>query len=233
MMLWILLIGVPLLLGLIAQMKVSSAFKRWSNVAATSGVTGAQAAREILSAANIHDVDVVEINDMLGDHYDPSNKRLCLSTDVYNTPSVAALGIAAHEVGHAIQHAKGYAPLKWRMAVVPATMIVSNVLPILLLAGIFLPIFLHLPGITTHVIMLVAVCYAVLALFQLVTLPVEFDASRRAKIILGQMGLVQPGTEASGVNNVLDSAALTYVAAFVATLGQLLYYLLILSQNRR
>jgi Zn-dependent membrane protease YugP len=233
MMLWILLIGVPLLLGLIAQMKVSSAFKRWSNVAATSGVTGAQAAREILSAANIHDVDVVEINDMLGDHYDPSNKRLCLSTDVYNTPSVAALGIAAHEVGHAIQHAKGYAPLKWRMAVVPATMIVSNVLPILLLAGLFLPIFLHLPGITVHVIMLVAVCYAVLALFQLITLPVEFDASRRAKVILGQMGLVQPGQEAAGVNNVLDSAALTYVAAFVATLGQLLYYLLILSQNRR
>jgi Zn-dependent membrane protease YugP len=233
MMLWILLIGVPLLLGLIAQMKVSSAFKRWSNVAATSGVTGAEAAREILSAANIHDVDVVEINDMLGDHYDPTNKRLCLSTDVYNTPSVAALGIAAHEVGHAIQHAKGYAPLKWRMAVVPATMIVSNVLPILLLAGLFLPIFLHLPGITYQIIMLVAVCYAVLALFQLITLPVEFDASRRAKIILGQMGLVQPGQEAAGVNNVLNSAALTYVAAFVATLGQLLYYLLILTQNRR
>ena len=170
-MLWILLIGVPLLLGLIAQMKVSSAFKRWSNVAATSGVNGAEAAREILSAANIHDVDVVEINDMLGDHYDPSNKRLCLSTDVYNTPSVAALGIAAHEVGHAIQHAKGYAPLKLRMAVVPATMLVSNVLPILLLAGIFLPIFLHLPGITYHVIILVALCHAGLSLLQRLTYP--------------------------------------------------------------
>src|SRR5690606_1018815 len=96
------------------------------NVRASSNVTGAEAAREILRAANIHDVDVVEINDMLGDHYDPIHKRLCLSSDVYRTPSVAALGIAAHEVGHAIQHAKAYAPLKWRMAVVPATQFASQ-----------------------------------------------------------------------------------------------------------
>ncbi len=234
MMLWILLIGVPLLLGLVAQARVSSAFNKWKNVRATSNVTGAQAAREILNAANIHDVDVVEINDMLGDHYDPTNKRLCLSTDVYNTPSVAALGIAAHEVGHAIQHAKAYAPLKWRMAVVPATMFVSRILPILILAGLFLPALLHLPGaFTFQVIMLVAVCYAVLAVFQLITLPVEFDASRRAKVILGQMGMIQPGEETTGVNKVLDAAALTYVAAFVATLGQLLYWLFILFGNRR
>lgn len=233
-MLWILLIGVPLLLGLIAQAKVSSAFNKWKNVRATSGVTGAEAAREILRAANINDVDVVEINDMLGDHYDPTKKVLCLSSDVYNTPSVAALGIAAHEVGHAIQHAKAYAPLQMRMAVVPATMFVSRALPILILAGIFLPALLHLPSIFTYqAIMLVAICYGVLAVFQLITLPVEFDASRRAKIILGQMGLVQPGTEAAGVNSVLDSAALTYVAAFVAVLGQLLYWVLILMGNRR
>ncbi|HEY8901686.1 MAG TPA: zinc metallopeptidase [Chthoniobacterales bacterium] len=223
----IILIGLPMILGLVAQAKVSSAFGKWKNVRASSNVTGAEAAREILRAANIHDVDVVEINDMLGDHYDPMNKRLCLSTDVYNTPSVAALGIAAHEVGHAIQHAKAYAPLKWRMAVVPATMAVSKILPIVIIAGFFIP------ALGYHAIMVAAICYAVLAVFQLVTLPVEFDATRRAKVILGQMGLIQPGNEAAGVNNVLDSAALTYVAAFVAVLGQLLYYLMILLGNRR
>ncbi len=223
----IVLIGLPMILGLIAQAKVSSAFNKWKNVRASSNVTGAQAAREILNAANIHDVDVVEINDMLGDHYDPTHKRLCLSTDVYNTPSVAALGIAAHEVGHAIQHAKAYGPLKLRMAVVPATMAVSRILPFVIIAGFFIP------ALGYQAIMIAAICYTVLAIFQLITLPVEFDASRRAKLILGQMGMIQPGTEAAGVNNVLNSAALTYVAAFVAVLGQLIYYLLILAGDRR
>jgi hypothetical protein len=234
MMLWLLLIIVPLILGLIAQAKVSSAFGRWKNVAASSGVTGAEAAREILSAANIHDVEVVEIEDMLGDHYDPSSKRLCLSPDVYNTPSVAALGIAAHEVGHAIQDAKGYAPLHLRMVVVPATAFVSRALPFLVFGGLLLPALLHIPAFFTYkIIMLVAICYAVIAAFQLITLPVEFDASRRAKVILGQMGLIRQGEEAAGVNDVLDSAALTYVAAFVAALGQLLYWVFILMNDRR
>jgi len=233
MMLWILLIGVPLLIGLIAQAKVSSAFNKWKNVRATSGVTGAEAAREILRAANIHDVEVLEIEDMLGDHYDPSKKVLCLSPDVYNTPSVAALGIAAHEVGHAIQHAKGYAPLEWRMAAVPATMFVSKALPILLLAAFILPAMVQLPFMTAKILLLLVIGYAIIAAFQLITLPVEFDASRRAKVILGQMGLVQPGEEAAGVNSVLDSAALTYVAAFVAALGQMLYFLMIMLGNRR
>jgi len=224
MMTWIFLIGVPLILGLWAQMRVSRAFGHWKQVAATSGVTGAQAAREILSAANIGDVDVVEINDMLGDHYDPTNKRLCLSTDVYNTPSVAALGIAAHECGHAIQHQKAYAPLKWRMAVVPVTQIASNMLPFIFLGGLFFGIF--------KLALLAVGVYLVLTLFQLITLPVEFDASRRAKIILQQMGIIRPGEETAGVNQVLDAAALTYVAAFVASLGTLLYYLLILTGNR-
>ncbi len=224
MMTWILLILVPLVLGLWAQMRVSRAFGHWKQVAATSGVTGAQAAREILSAANIGDVDVVEINDMLGDHYDPTNKRLCLSTDVYNTPSVAALGIAAHECGHAIQHQKAYAPLKWRMAIVPVTQIASNMLPFIFLGGLLFGIF--------KLALLAVGVYLVLTLFQLITLPVEFDASRRAKIILQQMGIIRPGEETAGVNQVLDAAALTYVAAFVASLGTLLYYLLILTGNR-
>ncbi|MFZ0711486.1 MAG: zinc metallopeptidase [Terrimicrobiaceae bacterium] len=224
MMTWIFLILVPLVLGLWAQMRVSRAFGHWKQVAATSGVTGAQAAREILSAANIGDVDVVEINDMLGDHYDPTNKRLCLSTDVYNTPSVAALGIAAHECGHAIQHQKAYAPLKWRMAIVPVTQIASNMLPFIFLGGLLFGIF--------KLALLAVGVYLVLTLFQLITLPVEFDASRRAKIILQQMGIIRPGEETAGVNQVLDAAALTYVAAFVASLGTLLYYLLILTGNR-
>jgi len=221
---WLLLIGVPLLVGLWAQMRVSSAFNHWKGVAASSGVTGAQAAREILAAANIRDVEVVEINDMLGDHYDPSHKRLCLSTDVYNTPSIAALGIAAHECGHAIQHQKAYAPLQWRMAIVPITQIASNMLPFIFIGGLFL-------GLMKLALLAVGI-YLVLTIFQLITLPVEFDASRRAKIILQQMGMIRPGEEATGVNKVLDAAALTYVAAFVASLGTLIYYLLILTGNR-
>ena len=218
MSVYLLLIGVPLLLGLYAQMRVSSAFGRYKKVAATSGVTGAQAAREILNAAKIHDVEVREINDMLGDHYDPMKKRLCLSSDVYNTPSVAALGIAAHEAGHAIQHARAYAPLKWRMAIVPVTQFASQMLPFVIIGGFMF----HISGL----ISLGIICYAVLAVFQLITLPVEFDASKRAKVILQQMGMVQPGGEAAGFNAVLNAAALTYVAAFVAALGNLAYLLM-------
>jgi hypothetical protein len=184
-------------------------------VRASSNITGAECAREILQAAQIHDVDVVETNDFLGDHYDPRDKKLHLSTGVYNTPSVAALGIAAHETGHAIQHAKAYAPLKARMAIVPVTMVASQMLPFVILGGLFF----HITGLIT----LGIYCYAILLVFQIITLPVEFDASRRAKIILQQMGIVQPGEEVTGVNKVLNAAALTYVAAFIAALGNLLW----------
>lgn len=215
---YLLLIGVPLVLGLYAQMRVKSAFGKYKKVAASSGVTGAQAARQILAAAQIHDVEVREINDMLGDHYDPSHKRLCLSSDVFRSPSVAALGIAAHECGHAIQHARAYAPLKWRMAIVPVTQFASQLLPLVIIGGFIF----HIAGLITVGI----VCYGLLAVFQLITLPVEFDASKRAKVILQQMGMVQPGGEAAGVNSVLSAAALTYVAAFVAALGNLAYLIL-------
>ena len=214
---WLILVGVPLLIGLWAQFRVSSAFRKWGEVRATSNITGAEAAREILQAAQIRDVDVVETNDYLGDHYDPTKKRLCLSSNVYNTPSVAALGIAAHESGHAIQHAKAYAPLKLRMAIVPITQVASQMLPFVIMGGLFF----HITGLIT----LGIYCYLVLVVFQLITLPVEFDASRRAKIILQQMGMVQPGQEAVGVSRVLNAAALTYVAAFIAALGNLLWLL--------
>jgi Zn-dependent membrane protease YugP len=220
---WLLLVGVPLILGLIAQFRVHSAFKKWGEVRATSNVTGADAAREILTAARINDVQVVETNDFLGDHYDPTTKRLCLSTNVYSTPSVAALGIAAHETGHAIQHAAAYAPLKLRMAIVPVTAFASNILWFVFIAGFIF----HLTGL----IKIALLCFFVMIVFQLITLPVEFDASRRAKIILQQMGMVQPGNEMAGVNSVLNAAALTYVAALVATIGQFLYYFLLSRRN--
>jgi Zn-dependent membrane protease YugP len=212
---WLFYIGVPLVLGIWAQIRVTSAFRKWGEVRASSNITGAECAREILQAAQIPDVEVVETNDFLGDHYDPRDKKLHLSSSVYNTPSVAALGIAAHETGHAIQHAKAYAPLKARMAIVPVTMVASRMLPFVILGGLFF----HITGLIT----LGIYCYLVLLLFQLITLPVEFDASRRAKIILQQMGIVQPGEEVVGVNKVLNAAALTYVAAFIAALGNLLW----------
>jgi uncharacterized protein len=212
---WLLYIGVPLIIGIWAQIRVTGAFRKWGEVRASSNITGAECAREILQAAQIPDVEVVETNDFLGDHYDPRDKKLHLSPGVYNTPSVAALGIAAHETGHAIQHAKAYAPLKARMAIVPVTMIASQMLPFVILGGLFF----HMTGLITIGIY----CYLVLLIFQLITLPVEFDASRRAKIILQQMGIVQPGEEVVGVNKVLNAAALTYVAAFIAALGNLLW----------
>src|SRR5438132_4905202 len=214
---WLLYIGVPLIIGIWAQVRVTAAFRKWGEVRASSNITGAECAREILQAAQINDVEVVEINDYLGDHYDPTSKRLCLSSNVYNTPSVAALGIAAHETGHAIQHAKAYAPLKARMAIVPVTQIASQMLPFIIFGGFIF----NLTGLIT----LGIYCYMILLAFQLITLPVEFDASRRAKIILQQMGIVQPGEEVAGVNKVLNAAALTYVAAFIAALGNLLWLL--------
>jgi uncharacterized protein len=204
---WLLYIGVPLIIGIWAQIRVSSAFGRWSKVRASANITGAECAREVLQAAQIQDVEVVETNDFLGDHYDPTKKQLHLSSNVYNTPSVAALGIAAHECGHAIQHARAYAPLKARMAIVPVTMIASQMLPFIIIGGLFFRI--------TGLITLGIWCYLILLVFQLITLPVEFDASRRAKIILREMGIIQPGEEAAGVNRVLNAAALTGQFALV------------------
>lgn len=222
---YILLIGAPLALGLWAQFRVSSAFKTYKEIPAASGVTGADAARRILADAGIHDVRVEEINDMLGDHYDPSDKRLCLSTDVYNGHSIAAVGIAAHECGHALQHKLNYGPLNLRMQIVPATQFASQILPFVIMGGFFF----HM----THLINLGIACYAILMVFQLITLPVEFDASYRAKAILQQMGIIRPGEEAAGVNTVLNAAALTYIAAFVAALGNLIYLFLARNHDER
>jgi len=221
---WLLYIIVPLILALWAQARVTGAFKKYSQIRASSGLTGAQAAQEILNAAQIHDVDIIQINGMLGDHYDPTQKRLCLSTETYSSPSIAAVGVAAHETGHAIQHARAYAPLQWRMTIVPVTQFASQLLPFIIIGGFWFGLF--------GLLKIGVLIYAVLTVFQLITLPVEYDASRRAKIVLQQLGIIQPGAEAAGVNVVLNAAALTYLAAFIAALGNLLW-LLSLTNRRR
>ncbi|MEO8353097.1 MAG: zinc metallopeptidase [Chthoniobacteraceae bacterium] len=216
---------IPMLLGLWAQMRVKSAFGKWSKYQASSNMTGADAAHAVLEAAQIKDVEVVAIDGMLGDHYDPTHKRLCLSPGVYDSPSVAAVGIAAHEAGHAIQHARAYGPLHLRMALVPITMFASQILPFVILGGFFFQLF--------GLIKIGFWCYLILAAFQLITLPVEFDASRRAKVVLGHLGIVRTEEEAVGVNKVLNAAALTYVAAFVAALGNLIHLWLLTQGGRR
>jgi len=219
---WLLLMF-AMVVAVIAQIRVSSAFNKFSKVRTRRGLTGAEVAQEILANADIHDVEVVRTESFLGDHYDPSKKRLCLSPGVFDSESVAAVGIAAHESGHAIQHQHAYAPLKVRMAVVPATMFASRLLPIAVIGGLYL----HIMGFIT----LGIAVYAILTAFQLITLPVEFDASRRAKQILSRSGAVTID-EAVGVNKVLNAAALTYVAALLTSLFYLLHFLAMRDSRR-
>ncbi len=208
--------------AVIAQIRVKSAFTKFSRVRTRRGLTGAEVAHQVLADAGIHDVEVARTESFLGDHYDPNKKRLCLSPAVYDSASVAAAGISAHECGHAIQHQHAYAPLKARMAVVPMTMFASQLLPLVIIGGFFFKIM----GFIT----LGVVVYAILTVFQLITLPVEFDASRRAKLILTQHGIVTR-EEAGGVSTVLNAAAWTYVAAFLSSLFHLLHLLAI--RNRQ
>jgi uncharacterized protein len=218
---WPLLIG-AMIIGIYAQFKVKAAVSKYSQVPIASGLSGAQIAQQILDRAGIHDVSIEAINSYLGDHYDPSKKRLCLSPAVYQGRSVAAAGIAAHECGHALQHAQSYAPLQLRMTVVPLTMFASQLLPFVIFGGLFLNFF--------GLIILGIVAYAIITLFQLITLPVEYNASSRAKQILQSEGLVSR-QEAAGVNKVLNAAALTYVAALISAIANLL--MLIARAQRR
>ena len=228
MTLWIILIGIPLLLGLYAQMRVSSAYRKNVEIPSRGGITGREAAAAVMESAGIQDVEIVEVEGMLSDHYDPLNKRLALSSANYNGHSLAAVGVAAHEAGHAIQHKVGYAMMSVRQTMAPATQIASGASQFLIILGIVLGakaaggIFLTLG----------AVALGVICLFQLVTLPVEFDATRRAKAQLVNLGIVDRD-EMDGVNETLDAAALTYVAAFVASLGSLLHILMLLSGGSR
>jgi Zn-dependent membrane protease YugP len=217
-------------ISLWAAARVKSAYARGSEVPASSGYTGAEAAAKILDAAGIHDVEITEHDGLLGDHYDPIHKRLVLSTQNFHGHSAAALGVAAHECGHAIQHKIAYAPLQWRMAAVGATTFASQIVTWLPLLGLFTGI----GGFTSNTyLMLMVAGWGIIMLFNLVTLPVEFDASRRALQILPKMRFISPGEETKAVDSVLRAAAWTYVAAFITSLLYLLWHLLPLLLGRR
>ena len=227
---WILTIP-GLLLGLWAQSRVKSNFNKYGKVRTLRNVSGSQVARDLLDAQGLYDVAVEETQGLLSDHYDPRTRVLRLSPEVYRTPSVAAAGIAAHEMGHALQHARGYAPLQLRSTLVPATQFGSNLAPMIFLGG-FLLQWLGAASLGYWIAWVGVALFGIAVVFTLVTLPVEFDASRRAKALLRSQGIIV-GDEMAGVNKVLDAAAWTYVAAAVAAVGQLLYYVLLLTGGRR
>jgi len=221
MMFWdlkyFLLVMLPsLVIGIWAQMKLSSAFGKYSQVPVDSGMTGAEAARQILDHAGLNDLPVEEVPGELSDHYDPTKRALFLSSGNFHGQSVAAVGVAAHEAGHALQHLHQDALFNLRMALVPVTQFASYAW----MGVFFIGMIMHF-----HSMLWIAVAiFSVMTLFQLVTLPVEYDASARAKEQLFRLGLVRED-ERAGVSKVLDAAALTYVAALVGSALQLLYYI--------
>lgn len=205
-----------LILALWASWRVKSNFRKYSAVRSMRGLTGAQAAEELLRQGGVRDVRIQRSHGLLSDHYNPVTRTLALSDGVYGSTSVAAIGIASHEAGHALQHAQNYGPLRLRSALVPTASIGSNIGYVVMFLGLFIDPALVLIG---------AVLFSAVLLFQIVTLPVEFDASNRAKALVLERGLIYPG-EREGMDKVLNAAALTYVAAVVSTLFTLLYFLL-------
>jgi len=223
--LYLLIMTPAFLLMLAAQWYVSSSFRKWSAVPLRSRLSGAEAAERLIRYAGLYGVRIEQVGGMLTDHYDPRSKVLRLSPKVYAGRSVASVAVAAHELGHALQDQEGYAPLKLRSAMVPAVNISSYLGWILILVGILLNLL--------NVAVIGLVVFSAGALFALVTLPVEFNASARAKVLLRQAGIVQTEDEARGVNQVLNAAALTYVAALITAALQVLYYALIIFGGRR
>ena len=214
--LYLLFVAPGLALSLWASMRVKSTFNKYSKVRSMRGLTGAQAAQELLRGAGITDVKIVRSQGMLSDHYNPVTRTLALSDPVYDSDSVAAIGVATHEAGHAIQHARHYAPLWVRSALVPTANIGSSIGYMVMLFGLFLA--------SQNMVLIGAVLFSAVLLFQVVTLPVEFNASNRAKALVLEHGIVTMD-ERQGVDAVLNAAALTYVAAAVSTLMTLLYFL--------
>jgi Zn-dependent membrane protease YugP len=220
---WLFLIP-GLLLGIWAQIKLSHAYGKYSRVPVDSGMTGAEAAREILDRAGLSNVPVEEIPGHLSDHYDPTKRALFLSSDNFHGQSIAAVGVAAHESGHALQHQAAYGLFNLRMALVPVTQFASTAYMGIFFLGIIF-------GMLKIVLPIIIVIFTVMTLFQLVTLPVEYDASRRAKEQLFRLGLVHEH-ERAGVSKVLNAAALTYVAALVSSILNLLYYITLARNSR-
>jgi Zn-dependent membrane protease YugP len=215
--LFLLIVLLPgLLISGLASLLMRAAFTRYSSVNSMNGYSGAQAARILLDRAGIHNVRITHAQGYLGDHYNPATKELALSDSVYSSTSLAAIGVACHEAGHAIQHAWQYAPLRIRTALVPIANIGSSLGYIVMAVGLFISPYVVLAGVALFVAVL---------LFQLVTLPVEFDASARAKQLVVECGIVNPA-ECKGIDRVLNAAAMTYVAAVISTLLTLVYFLI-------
>jgi Zn-dependent membrane protease YugP len=226
MIMYLLFLAPFMLLGFWAQNRVKGSFAEWSEVRASSGRTGAEIARAILDRNGLQHVEVTHVPGELSDHYDPRTKTVALSDGVFASRSVAAVSVAAHEVGHAIQHSKAYAPLAFRTALFPMASIGSSAFMPLFFLGMML-FWIQAFG-AGQLVMLVAIgLFAIGVLFQVVTLPVEFDASRRAKVQLQELTLVPAGSqEAVGAQKVLSAAALTYVAAALMGIAQLAYFVL-------
>lgn len=225
---YFIIVGPAMLFALYAQMKVQGAYRSMSRVSTSRGYSGAEAADRILGSAGITDVTIEPVQGWLSDHYDPRNKVLRLSPAVYEGRSIASVGIAAHEAGHALQHAEGYAPLNLRSMLVPVAGIGSWLAWPMIIMGFAM----NSMGLAHAGLLL----FAALVLFQIITLPVEFNASSRAKRLLSDTGIVVEQKEMDGVSSVLSAAAMTYVAATVAAMAQLLFFLLragALGRNRR
>ncbi|MGB8981380.1 MAG: zinc metallopeptidase [Anaerolineales bacterium] len=203
---------------------VRHAYNKWSKIRATSGLTGHQAAQRLISTGSLYGVQVQGTAGQLSDHYDPRNKTLYLSQGVANSPSVAAVAISAHELGHALQDAENYFPMTIRSALVPAVNIGSNLGWILIMIGLVLQ--------QIQIAWLGVLVFSAGALFALATLPVEFNASARAKELLYSTGIIQTEEERRGVNQVLNAAALTYVAGLVTAIMQVLYYVFLVGRRR-
>jgi uncharacterized protein len=211
-----------------ATMRVRQVYGKFSQLPASSGLSGAETAVIILQQERIYDVEIVEHDEVLGDHYDPAWKRLVLSQENFHGTSAAALAVAAHECGHVIQHKQAYAPLQWRMAAVGLTTFASQIVLWLPLLGMFTG-FINAGVALT----LVASAWGILMLFNLITLPVEFDASARARLVLKETRLIRTVEEETAIAKVLQAAAWTYVAAFITSLGYFLLHLLPLIVGRR
>lgn len=220
------LVMIGVILSLIASAKVKSTFAKYQRVANHSGMTGREAAERVLHGANIYDVRIEHVSGQLTDHYDPRNKVLRLSDSTYNSNSVAAVGVAAHECGHAIQHATGYAPVRWRGALVPVANFGSSIAWPLIIIGLFIT------GRSSELLINFGIlAFSLSVLFHIVTLPVEFNASNRAVRILGTSGMLYP-EEVKQTKKVLDAAALTYVAGAITAILQLLRILLLTGGRR-
>lgn len=218
-----------LILSLWASARVNSTFKRYSRQFSSRGITGADAAQRVLRANGIGNVRIERIGGNLTDHYDPTTNVIRLSDDVYGSTSTAAIGVACHEAGHAVQYAQGYAPIKLRAAIIPVTNFGSKLAMPLILLGI---LFSSLGSASEFFIDLGIACFGLSVLFQLVTLPVEFNASRRALAAIEQNGILTDD-ELAGARKTLSAAAMTYVAATATALAQLLRLLILFGGNRR